>query len=302
MRLLDARLAPPILRASPADGLCLATIGWLHRSHAETADYPPAFSDGDVATWPFLGLGAPLYLFPTVEQRSLLFQPLYFHEFGHLLYVCHRPELDALVGELQRTIYDSLQPASQRNDRYAARHASQRQLVVNLWYQWAQEFFCDAVGFTIGGPCFLLAFSSYLSDLVDTDFYKHADDLRLSSHPVTWLRIQFLTRRAARAGFADLANAAEEEWDTIADTLGIHEDYHGFYVEALQDPVERIVADMITEAAPRPYNESEAAGDGWSPTADTPVRLLNWAWQRLAEDSEGYAAWEAEQIEMLRIG
>lgn len=130
-RLLGSRLAPPILRASPADRLCLAVIDWLHSSHPRTVDYPPAFSDGDVATWPFLGFGAPLYFFPSVEQRGLLYQPLYFHEFGHVLYACHRPELDALVGELQRAVHDSLLPASQRNDRHAARQASRRQMIVD---------------------------------------------------------------------------------------------------------------------------------------------------------------------------
>jgi hypothetical protein len=45
----------------------------------------------------------------------------------------------------------ALVPASQRNDRYAREQAAQRQAIVNTWYSWAQEFFCDAVSLTIGG-------------------------------------------------------------------------------------------------------------------------------------------------------
>lgn len=104
VRLLGSRLVTPISRASETDRLCLATIAWLHRSHAETQGYPPAFLEGMVGTWPYLALGAPIYVFPCTEQRGLRYQALLFHEFGHVLYACHKPELDAPVGELQRRL------------------------------------------------------------------------------------------------------------------------------------------------------------------------------------------------------
>ena len=298
MRLLSGRLAPPVLRASDTDRVSLSVIGWLHSVHPEAKDYPAAFGDGDVAIWPFLRLRTPLYFFPSVEQRGLLYQPLYFHEFGHLLYACHKPELDDLVGELQRTVHDTLLPASQRNDRHAARQARQRQTIVDAWYQWTQEFFCDAVGFAIGGPCFLRAFSTYLSRTTEADFYRRPDDLRVSKHPVTWLRIQFLTRQADQAGFSELARSVDEEWRAVASTLGVREDYHGFYVDLLRDVVERALTDMLTEASPRRFTDSEATGRGWSPATDSPVRLLNWAWQ-IHDDSDSYTAWEEEQISLL---
>lgn len=299
LRLLGGRLAPPVLRASETDRLSLSVIGWVHAAHPETKDYPAALGDGEVAIRPFLRFRTPLYFFPSVEQRGLLYQPLWFHEFGHLLYARHKPELDDLVGELQRRGHDTLLPASQRNNRHAVRQARQRQTIVNAWYQWTQEFFCDAVGFTIGGPCFLRVFSTYLSQMTEADFYRSPEDLRASSHPVTWLRIQFLNRRAEEAGFGDLARSVDEEWRAVADVLGVREEYDGYYVDALQETVERILADMLTEAGPRPFTEAEAVGDGWSPTEDSPVRLLNWAWQIQTTGPEAYGTWEAEQVARL---
>lgn len=158
------------------------------------------------------------------------------------------------------------------------------------------------MGFRIGGPCFLRAFSSYLSAFAETDFYQQPDDLRTSQHPVTWLRIRFLARRAARAGFEDLARASDAEWRLVATTLGLREDYHGFYAEPLEHPVERIIEDMLTEAAPRPYDDAEAAGGGWSAGSDTPVRLLNWAWRVHEAQPDAYAEWEAEQVARLLEG
>jgi hypothetical protein len=151
------RLVAPVLRASHSDRLCLATIGWMHQQHPQTAGYPPALVDGTVSIWPFV-LFAPIYIFPSVEQRGLLYQSLLFHEFGHLLYNLHKPEMDNLVAELRRGIAAALVPLSRRNDRHSEKQVAARQLVVDTWYSWAQELFCDSVGFTIGGPCFLQAF------------------------------------------------------------------------------------------------------------------------------------------------
>jgi len=97
-QLLSARIASPILRASAADRLCLRTITWLHRQHPVTTSVPAAFGDGHTAVWPFIQV-VPIYFMPAAEQRSLLFQPLVFHEFGHLLYAYHQPEMDALVSD-----------------------------------------------------------------------------------------------------------------------------------------------------------------------------------------------------------
>lgn len=293
VRLLSARLAAPVLRALPRDRLSLAIIGWVHREHQITASIPAAFADGDCSIWPFVDI-APIYFFPCLEQRGLLYQPLYFHEFGHLLYVCHKQEMDDLVGELQREIEDMLMPASQRNDIHADAQAAHRQSVVDTWYKWAQELFCDAVGLTIGGPCFLRAFSGYLGTMERGDFYRQPSDLRRSEHPVTWLRVRLLVERARRAGFPQVATEINAEWRLVAGTMGVAEDYHGFYDEALEGAVMRTIDDMLTEASPRLCTESEARGIEWDVPSDAPISLLNHAWGVYSRDPARYAEWEAE--------
>jgi len=295
--LLSTHLAMPVLRAKVDDRLCLGIIAWQHQAQPQTTSFPPVFCDGEWGIWPFSEMGIPLYYVPSVHQRGLRFLALSFHETGHLLYLCHKKELDDLVAELQENVADMLRPLSQRNDRYAEDQAQHRQRIVNTWYAWAQELFCDAVGFTIGGPCYLYAFSHYLNMLHTDDFYQQPQDLALSSHPVTWLRIRFLTERAAAAGFTEIARDIDREWRGFAHMMGIVEDYHGFYHERLHSSVTQTIEDMLVETAPRPYTPEEAAGGGWDPNVDSPIRLLNWAWQCYLADPDGYPAWEPDQIQ-----
>lgn len=298
LRLISSRLATPILRGAPADRLCLRTIGWLHASHPETATFPPAFINDSCAIWPFRGV-APIYFFPSIEQNSLLYQPLLFHEFGHFLYRCHEAEMDALVRDLQFAVDDLLMPASQRNDRYSEVMTSQRQEIADTWYAWIQELFCDAVGFTIGGPSFLYAFSYFLGMLDQGDFYRQPRDLRYSSHPVTWLRVHFLSRRVVAAGFNSLSARIENEWRAVAQVMGVKEDYHGYYDESLDQVITQTLEDMLTEAAPRPFEVADCTGGAWSPNADSLVRLFNLAWQLYTTQPDLYAEWEKSQVKRL---
>lgn len=298
MQLISGRLVSPVLRSSPSDRLSLRTIGWLHQVHPETRDFPPAFSDGEVATWPMLGFGGPLYFFPAVEQRGLLYQPLYFHEFGHVLYAHHKPELDDLVGDLQLAISGALAPPSQRNDRHAAAQTSERQSIVSAWYPWTQELFCDAVALTLGGPCFLRAFSSYLGLLTESDFYQPAERLRHSTHPVSFLRVKFLLAHARRAGYDELAGMVEDEWTAVAQGLSVTEDFHGFYVDSLGPAIEKTIEDMLIEASPRTHTDTEAGGGSWSPD-DSPVRLFNCAWQIYDQGQDEYEEWEQEAVRLM---
>jgi len=293
--MLSARIAIPILRSAESDRLCLRVIGWLHSTHQETAHFPPAVADGFCAIWPYRVI-SPVYFFPSLEQRGLLYQPLQFHEFGHLLYACHEHEMDDLVAELQRGIARILTPISRRNDRYAEDQLVLRQRIVNTWYNWIQEIFCDAVGFTIGGPCFVHAFSSFLSTLQRQDFYQPSDMLSAGAHPVTWLRVQFLAQRAADAGFDSLANDVEREWRSVARILRIEEDYHGFYDPRLLDLVMRTVEDMLIEASPRPFEASEVTGLQ-DHTSDVPISLLNTAWRMFRAGPDAYRDWEQVVIE-----
>lgn len=298
VRLLSTRLAGPVLRASSRDRLCLTTIGWLHGKHPVTASLPAAFADGDCGIWPFLHI-APIYFFPSLEQRGLLYQPLYFHEFGHLLYACHRQEMDELVRDLQREIEETLTPPSQRNDRHADVQAIERQIIAVTWYRWTQELFCDAVGLTIGGPCFLRAFSGYLGTMDRGDFYREPDALRYSTHPVKWLRIRVLAERARAGGLADVASEVEDEWMLVARTMGVREDYHGFYDQTFLPLVTRALNDMLIEADPRAVSDSEARGEEWQGDLNGLIALLNQSWNMYRSNQETYATWEAEAMQRL---
>jgi len=291
--LLSTRWAIPILRASDTDRLSLRIIGWMHQGHSLTATLPPAFTDGATAVWT---APVPIYFLPCIERLGFLYQPLLFHEFGHLLYRLHKPEMDALVGELQREIARCLMPPSQRNDRHSDEQARQRQVIVDTWYTWAQEIFCDAVGLAIGGPSFLLAFSTHLSMMERGDFYQSPDDLRGSSHPVTWLRVQLLAKRAQILGLSDLAQHISNEWTTVANAMDVTEDYHGYYNVEISTEVQRVVDDMLVEADPRWYLPEETLGTEWSVDSDSIVHLLNCAWQIYRTDSAYYPLWEKEML------
>jgi hypothetical protein len=297
---LSTQLATPVLRAKATDALCLWNISWLHEAHSQTAGYPPAMCDGDVAVLPLVDF-LPVYFFPAVEQRGLLYQPLLFHEFGHLLYARHKPELDDLVGELQRAVEEALLPASQRNDRHAQQQAARRRLIVRVWYRWAQELFCDAVGFELGGPSFLLAFATFLSRLDVSDYARPPEQLGGSHHPITALRVHFLARRASAAGFDELARRVTRDWALIAGALGVTTDYYGFYDRALEGAIEGTMNDMLTEVQPQRFTDDDlhqpSGAAGW----ESPVALSNAAWQVYEADPAAYQAWEAQQLGQLGL-
>ena len=299
VRLLSTRLAGPVLRASPKDRLCLTTIKWLHKSHPLTTRIPAAFADGDCAVWPFRLRIAPVYFFPSVEQQGLLYQPLFFHEFGHLLYVFHKSKMDELVRDLQREIEASLIPASQRNDRYADLQAVERLTVSHTWYRWTQEFFCDAVGLSVGGPCFLRAFSGYLGTMDRGDFYREPEYLQGSTHPVKWLRIRLLVARAKTLGFPDVAREVAEGWALVARTMGITEDYHGYYAQSFSDAVTQTIEAMLTRANPCRWTETHEQEASERNNAQSIVPMLNQAWEKYQTDPEGYGAWEVEAVRRL---
>ncbi len=294
MRLLSDCHAVPVLRAAESDRLCLALIHWMHGVHPQTQNCPAACVDGNCSILPKHGL--PLYYFPCAEKRTLLYLPLFFHEIGHELYLYHKREMDELVRDLRRDIDDLLMPASQRNDSHLEQQATQRQSIIDTWYSWMQEFYCDAVGLTIGGPCYLQAFSTFISPLWQMNFYREPKYLK-SSHPVTLLRIRFLTKRARATGYTEIAQQVEGQWDEVARAIGIEEDYHGFYDNVLEQVVDETLENMLVETNPRACTPSEAGGGLWVAGEDTPIRLLNWAWQQYMANRDHYSNWEIERID-----
>ena len=279
--------ASPILRARESDRLSLKLLLWLHATHPKTKKIPVAVCDGEFSTWL---IGASIYFTPCTAQHGLLYLPLFFHEFGHLLYKCHKAEIDDLVQELQEELKPLLLPAVVKNDKHTETQETNRVTIVETWYTWAQEFFCDAVGFIMGGASFISAFSVYLRMLGRSQYY--VENLAHRSHSVTWIRIQLLADRARLMGYEEVATDLEGEWDKIASALEIVENYNCFYDPTFLPTIQRKLDDMLTETTPREFHQSEVAGQELESTLTSPVKLLNSAWQRFRTDPDNYQEWE----------
>jgi hypothetical protein len=294
LQLYNQRLAGPALRGLESDRLSLRVIGWLHATHKETSQVPAAVSTEEFGIWP-KPPHPVVYFMPPSAQYGLLYQPLFFHEFGHLLYACHEPEMVSLVRGLQSQIADLLEPVARRNDAQSEAEMVQRAVIVHTWYGWIQELFCDAAGLVIGGPAFLRAFNRYLRIGRREGYHCSPDQLALRPHPVTWLRVHLLARRARELGFETIADDVEQQWATIAATLGLVEDYYGFYEQEFLPAIWRTLEDMLTEAEPYRSAPHDSGEEEW--TADsTPVHLANRAWHLFQNDPSAYAAWERQAI------
>lgn len=290
---LNGERVSPILRARASDKLALKFLKWLHETDPQTKNIPAAVCDGEFSIWP---IQPTIYGTPCASQQGLRNLPIFFHEFGHLLYRLHQQEMDALVNELQEEIKHLLRPSVERNDGYEQEQENERDTVVDTWYEWAQECFCDAVGFVMGGPSFTYAFSMYFRVLGWSEYYVPKGELAHRSHPVTWMRIQLLANRIRRIGYDVIANDLEEKWRQVAEVLGVREDYDGYYDPKFLPTIQQKINDMLTETSPREFQESEVSNRGPESTFTSPVALLNMAWQNFLDDPAGYREWEKEAI------
>jgi hypothetical protein len=204
--------------------------------------------------------------------------------------------MDGLVRDLQQSIARRLEPAAQRNDAQAQREQQRRKLIVERWYDWAQEFFCDAVGLLMGGPAFALSFSFYFR-AIGQDAYQRsfADQIR-STHPVTWLRLRLLADRVRGMGLNQVADQIENDWESVARMLRVQEDYFGCYDKTFLPDLRKTVDDMLTEADPRHAIDDEANYSGTVTNSLPPPAILNLAWRKLEEDSSKYTQWESKAI------
>lgn len=294
-QLLNSRLAGPIFRSCPSDSLSLKILTWLHSKHPQTNDIPLGLVDGEFSIWPEPNFPI-IYFMPTSAQRGLLYLPLFFHEFGHLLYACHKPEMDVLVGELQKEIEDLLRGAFHRNDLYAEEDVKKQRIIVETWYEWTQEFFCDVVGLNIGGPCFIKAFSIYLRMTGRAVFQQSFEELINSTHPVAWIRARLLVDHSRELGLKEEAQELEYEWNTIAKSLKVSEDYYGFYDDDFLPLINRTLKDMLIEADPNKFKENEISSTEYNLKSSSPVHLLNAAWKKFLGEPKNYQKWEKENI------
>jgi hypothetical protein len=125
-----------------------------------------------------------------------------------------------------------------------------RKAVVGAWYPWAQEFFCDAVGLVVGGPCFLKAFSHGFRTRSAEQYYVPRDKLLTRRHPVTWLRVKMLVDRARKLGLQDLAASVDLAWNETAAAMGVREDYEGTWTDDFFVPLRKTLDDMLEESHP----------------------------------------------------
>lgn len=287
----NQRFLSGVLRFQLSDRLCLRLLKWLHSEHAVTRDSPMSIGDGEFSIWPAQDTPV-LYAMPPSAQRGLLYLPLFFHEFGHLLYKHHEPEMDDLVKNLQRAIADRLLAGTQRGDDYDLSDLVYRKTIVETWFEWTQEIFCDAVGYTIGGPAFANAFAVYMRMRGRGEYHAERDELALCSHPVTWLRIKLIADRARQSGAGPEADELERSWAVIAAALGVTEDYYGYFEQTFLDDVRQTVTDMLTEAGPRELRQEELGSSDTDAPSNSPPHLLNQSWRRFLRDPGRYAAWE----------
>ena len=299
--LVNSILALPIVRSRHEDRLALGVLKWLHEGHQATEAIPFGFTDRGFAVYPPRAPFPPVYFLPVSRQRTLLYLPLLFHEFGHVLYVCHEDELGSPIERFQQSVASTLAPVTVRPGGPSRREASFRQALVNAWFLWLLELFCDAVGITIGGPCFLLAFSSYFCARSSEHYYLPRGTQLQREHPVTWIRTKMLVDRARKLGFVSLAADVEQSWQAIAETMGIQEDYQGTWSEEFFLPLRQTLDEMLQVAQPRHCTREDIDVPAGT-ELDSPVRLLNVAWDRFGCEPGSYAQWEKGQIERLIRG
>lgn len=286
----------PILRIADDYNLCLKFISWLHKAHTETTYNLFAISDGSFASLPDPPRPT-IYFVPPSSQRRLLYLPLLLHEFGHLLYALHKDEMDILVKELQEEIMKILQPSVHRNDDYSEEENKSRKVTSEIWYEWTQEIFCDAVGLTIGGPAFLHSFSMHFRMLGRDEFQLPRHKLAKGEHPVTWIRIKVLANRARNMGLAKIANEIEDSWLKIAEKLEITEDYFGFYTDEFLTIIQTKIDDLLIEAYPLQFDKSEIETSQEDIKVISPIKLLNLAWEKFYSDQCNYNSWENNAIQ-----
>lgn len=267
-------------------------ISWLHAIHQQTQRIPAAVNDGAFACWPVI---PTIYFVPVSAQSGLLYLALLFHEFGHLLYACHKPEMDDLVQTLRRKIAEVLEPSSLRDTPYAKREAERRREIVNVWYSWAQELFCDAVGFAIGGNAFSYAFSSFLQMHGMNQYHVASSNIARRAHPVTWIRVRLLADRMRKMKQVEVAKELEDSWSAIAYSIGVVEDYYGFYEPEFLPFIQQTINEMLIEAEPY-ILANQPPMDSSNKSVFSPPQLLNQAWSIFLQSPKAFPDWERQAI------
>jgi hypothetical protein len=291
LRLIGSRFTSPIFRYKTSDKLCLKLLDWLHNQHTQTQNVPFGISDGGFSVYPYVGLPI-LYFLPNSSQFGLLHLPLFFHEFGHYLYVHHKKEMNDLADALQIELDDLLTASFQQNDAKYNKDRKDANYIIETWLIWIQEIFCDSVGLVIGGASYLYAFSHYLRMAGKGCVYRPVEDLIYSSHPVSWIRIKLLADRAKKMGLNEEAEAILSEWSHIADAMNERGNFHAYYLDSYKLIIQRTIDDMLIEADPIQYKDYLTIERDAPFSNNNFIELLNYAWVLFLKNPSEYYKWE----------
>lgn len=289
LRTVTSRFVPPLLRNDSSNDFCIKLISWLHRQHPKAKDAIFAISDGNFAILPTLEYPIIYYL-PTSSLESIKHMPLIFHEFGHYLYRCHEPEMRDLTIELQNRIRELAYPSYQSDSSPHKNQISKLNNIIERWYEWAHELYCDAVGLQIGGAAYLHTFSSYLRMMGRGQFLLHQEDLLQSDHPVSWVRIHFLAKRASKMGLIRESEKIIEDWSRIAQSIDVKKENYGFYHNSFDTIIVEVIDGMLEETMPIDFRS-------YLNDKDSIISMVNEAWEIDSKSPEIYSDWERQAVE-----
>lgn len=302
LRILNSKYVAPLIRSTDSDDLSLGLLKWLHDQHQQSQEHPFAISDGEFAIAPSLTIPIIYYL-PASSKISLLHLPLFFHEFGHFLFNKHRPEMSALIAQMQLELEELLTDPFQQNDDRSHAEKERKKNIVETWFDWMEELFCDLVGLTIGGAAFLYTFSLYLRMDGRSAFYLREQELQGSSHPIPDIRIKFLIHYARQMGLEKEASQVETQWSDMAELLNIGKPiYHGYYATGYNVIINQALQDMLTEAAPISFADFiPKSADEKEGRFQNFIHLLNAAWKVHMQNPAAYTDWQKNVLNKYRL-
>jgi hypothetical protein len=287
LRIISNKFITPISRYHSSDYICICLIKWLHEQHPQSKNVPFAVSDGQFSIYPSVKIPIIYYL-PSSSRRSLLHLALFFHEYGHFLFQYHEKEMIDLIRELQDKLEELLSLPFQQNDRRSTAERSRVKKIIETWFDWIEELFCDAVGLVIGGGAFLKTFSLYLRMSGREAFYLTENDLQNSMHPVSFVRIKFLVSRAKQLGLIEEAKQIEVEWNQLSMTMGLQQVYHGYYAPSYDSIITEALDCMLEEASPICFKDQRSENSA----AVNFVHLITEAWDRLSSGESEFESWQ----------
>ena len=146
--------------------------------------------------------------------------------------------------------------------------------------------FCDVVGLKIGGRAYLKTFSHYLRMRGRDQFYLDSKNLSLSLHPTSWLRVHFLEIQARSIRLEEEAKIIVNEWNKIAEVLGLQEEHHGYYHSSFSGIIQETLAAMFAQIKLFSLENNV-------------VELTNIAWEKYSTTIDKYGRWEENSITQI---